>query len=114
PHASAVNVGGVAEPDALIAEQPFAAREAGDRATDRPFGTASRNVAAARVGQSGQESRNGEGDKDSEGGAHAGLQCGCNCSPDGVQRHPGIEKSYRPRMSLTLDPGYHRRPTHAL
>jgi hypothetical protein len=40
PHAGAVNVGGVAQPDAVVAEQPLAAGEANDGAADRPFAAA--------------------------------------------------------------------------
>src|SRR6185436_15624957 len=85
PHAGAVNVGGVAQPDAVVAEQPLAAGEANDGAADRPFAAAAPRsllaaapwglLAAARMGGNGEGSHNGEGDKEDEDGAHAGLRC---------------------------------------
>src|SRR5262249_31202972 len=63
PHAGAIDVGGVAEPDAVVAEQPFAACEANDGTADRPFGAAaSRSLfTAARLGRDGPSCHDGKG-----------------------------------------------------
>src|SRR5256885_11199785 len=67
PYAGAIDVGRVAEADAVVAEQALTAREANDGAADRPFATAaSWRFVAARMGRNGRGCRKSEGDN--EGG----------------------------------------------
>src|SRR5215510_6872451 len=61
PHADAVDVGRVAEPHAMVAEQPLVAPDADDGTAGRRF--------ADRTGRGGQQ-REGEGDEKGTDGAH--------------------------------------------